>query len=315
MTLPCLAESNSEELINFVIKNPLIALLSVQLCANSIMTEDLSNLHKILKDPTRVKILQILENSSPLSCAELLSQSGITNTGRLNYHLKILGDLIFKDTGTGEYSLSERGRLAVEFLQKLQAASNGQENGLARLRIPKTPLDTNARAMQALLCVEIILVLSLNLFAYFTLPAVIPLHYQFDGQVLSSGPKYIFLLFAVLFNIPQVVFLLLSVARNNIAASPLSAVNFPSFHSRLPKVNYGRRGYWVNKYFSPILAFGSVVGLALIVLNSGIYESTISSTFLPASYIYGTIAVIAAGVIGLLIYMVGYATKLESDSG
>ena len=65
------------------------------------MSENLSNLHKILKDETRVRILEILENKASLSYGDLLSQSSITNTGRLNYHLKVLGDLISKDGETG----------------------------------------------------------------------------------------------------------------------------------------------------------------------------------------------------------------------
>jgi uncharacterized membrane protein len=40
---------------------------------------------------------------------------GISSTGKLNYHLKILGDLLSK-TDNGEYVLSERGRLASQLL-------------------------------------------------------------------------------------------------------------------------------------------------------------------------------------------------------
>ena len=75
------------------------------------ISEDLSRLHKILKDDTRVKTLELLNNRDSLSYSEQLSQSGITNTGRMNYHLKILGDLITKDEKIGNYSLSEKGKL------------------------------------------------------------------------------------------------------------------------------------------------------------------------------------------------------------
>ena len=39
----------------------------------------------------------------------------VTNTGRFNYHLKMLGDLIEKQAD-GRYSLTDRGRLAVQML-------------------------------------------------------------------------------------------------------------------------------------------------------------------------------------------------------
>jgi hypothetical protein len=279
------------------------------------MSENLSNLHKILKDGTRVRILEILENKTSLSYSDLLSQSGITNTGRLNYHLKVLGDLISKDGETGLYSLSEKGRLANEFLQKLNATSNGKESSFQSLKIPKTPFGRGARVFQLVLTLEVLLVLLVNLYAFFTLPTIIPLHYEFDGQILSSAPKFVFLIFAVLFNIPQTVFLLLSNARNSLASSPFSTINFPSFHLRLPKINYERRGYWVNRYFAPILAFGVVVGATMIALSLGIYMSALLAGFLSPVFIVGTVVVIAAAVVALIIYMRNYARELKADSG
>ena len=40
---------------------------------------------------------------------------GIGSTGTLNYHLKVLGDLLEK-TDSGQYRLSEKGKLASRFL-------------------------------------------------------------------------------------------------------------------------------------------------------------------------------------------------------
>jgi hypothetical protein len=64
---------------------------------------------------------------------------GITNTGKLNYHLKILGDLIKKDE-SGKYSLSEKGQLAVQVLQK----SVGKET--ERIPLPMTTSTFVSRA-------------------------------------------------------------------------------------------------------------------------------------------------------------------------
>jgi len=279
------------------------------------LSEDLSRLHKILKDNTRTKILEVLEQKAPLTYGELLEQSGITNTGRLNYHLKVLGDLVSKDGQTGKYGLSEKGRLAIDFLGKFRMASMGVSRQQQQVKIPRTPFEGSGKVLQILLGLEIVLVLIINLYAYFTLPSVIPLHYEFNGQILASGPNYIFLLFAGVFNIPQVVFLLLSGMRYSLVDSQFSAINFPSFQSHLPKINYERRGYWVNKYFSPILALGTVVGLIMIILTLGIYESTLSSQFLPPVYVIGTVAVVAAAVIALIVYMHGYLKGLVTDSG
>jgi hypothetical protein len=75
-----------------------------------------SSLHKILSDTTRRSILELLAEKEALGYTEIMTVLGVTNTGRLNYHLKVLGDLVSKDNG-GRYHLTERGQLAVNLLK------------------------------------------------------------------------------------------------------------------------------------------------------------------------------------------------------
>jgi predicted transcriptional regulator len=70
------------------------------------MGVDYSFLHKTLKDPTRRDILLHL-NKEPLPYTTLMNLTQVTNTGRFNYHLKALGDLIEK-LDDGRYRLTER---------------------------------------------------------------------------------------------------------------------------------------------------------------------------------------------------------------
>jgi Predicted transcriptional regulator len=77
---------------------------------------DWSSLHRILKDTTRRNILALLSEKDALSYTEILARLQITNTGRLNYHLKALGALISKDD-QGRYYLTERGKIAANMLQ------------------------------------------------------------------------------------------------------------------------------------------------------------------------------------------------------
>ena len=77
---------------------------------------DWSSLHKILSDVTRRSILDLLAEKETLSYTEILALLRVTNTGRLNYHLKVLGVLVSKDD-QGRYHLTERGKLAASLLR------------------------------------------------------------------------------------------------------------------------------------------------------------------------------------------------------
>jgi DNA-binding transcriptional ArsR family regulator len=80
------------------------------------MEADWSSLHKILSDTTRRSILELLSEKEYLTYTDMMTLLQITNTGRLNYHLKVLGNLISKDEG-GMYRLTEQGRQAADLLR------------------------------------------------------------------------------------------------------------------------------------------------------------------------------------------------------
>jgi predicted transcriptional regulator len=60
------------------------------------MNPETGSLNKILKDETRRKIILTLTDREILSYTELMETLLIANTGTLNYHLKVLGDLFEK---------------------------------------------------------------------------------------------------------------------------------------------------------------------------------------------------------------------------
>jgi hypothetical protein len=79
------------------------------------MSVDFGSLHSILKHPIRQKIMLTLLEKNELAYVDLMNLVQVKNTGKLNYHLKILGDLIEKG-GNGRYCLTEKGQLASQFL-------------------------------------------------------------------------------------------------------------------------------------------------------------------------------------------------------
>ena len=79
------------------------------------MSQGLASLHKILKDETRQKIITLLNEKGSLSYSDLMESSEVLSTGLLNYHLKVLGELLQKNE-KGQYMLSEKGQLAYKVL-------------------------------------------------------------------------------------------------------------------------------------------------------------------------------------------------------
>jgi DNA-binding transcriptional ArsR family regulator len=108
-------------LTKFFVKNPKIP----QPYLIAIMSSGIASLHKILKDETRSQILLLLSEKGGLSYTDLMDTLGIVSTGTLNYHLKVLGDLVAKNE-SGQYTLTERGKVASRLLLEFPEKSQSQ---------------------------------------------------------------------------------------------------------------------------------------------------------------------------------------------
>ncbi len=82
-----------------------------------------TSLYKALKDQMRKKIIIALSENDSLSYTDLMNILKIDSTGRLNYHLKIMHDLIAKKEN-GEYVLTEKGKLAWRLLSEFPDVDN-----------------------------------------------------------------------------------------------------------------------------------------------------------------------------------------------
>jgi len=90
------------------------------------MNSGLASLHKILKDETRSKAILLLNEKGAMSYTDLMDELGVVSTGLLNYHLKVLGDLVQKNDA-GQYSLTERGKLASRLLVEFPEGTDQME--------------------------------------------------------------------------------------------------------------------------------------------------------------------------------------------
>jgi DNA-binding transcriptional ArsR family regulator len=69
------------------------------------------SLHETLTDPNRRKIVSLLRENGSLSYTELMNRAGVRSSGQMNYHLKVLGDVLSVDE-RGQYSLTKKGVFA-----------------------------------------------------------------------------------------------------------------------------------------------------------------------------------------------------------
>jgi DNA-binding transcriptional ArsR family regulator len=152
------------------------------------MPADLGSLHRILKDPTRRRILSALNEKGPLAYVELLGLLEIEHTGKLNYHLKLLGDLVSKDE-SGRYNLTEKGKLAVQVTSKFQRVSS-QENQ-STLHVGRIGLG------------KLLLVLSIPLFIISFIPLSQDYWLASDVSVLFGVVTVMFLVFGMVFIFPR----------------------------------------------------------------------------------------------------------------
>jgi DNA-binding transcriptional ArsR family regulator len=89
------------------------------------MSSGIGSLHKILKDENRRKIVLLLQQKGSLSYTELMNKLKVVSTGKINYHLKILGNIVAKNE-EGKYVLTAKGLLASRFLTEFPDANNQQ---------------------------------------------------------------------------------------------------------------------------------------------------------------------------------------------
>ncbi len=70
-----------------------------------------ASLHKTLVDATRRKIVRLLRENGSLSYSELMTLAKVKSRGQMNYHIRILEDMLSTDE-KGQYSLNEKGIFA-----------------------------------------------------------------------------------------------------------------------------------------------------------------------------------------------------------
>ncbi len=89
-----------------------------------------ASLHEVLGDETRRKIVRLLRENGTLSYTELMKATKVRSSGKMNYHLKVLDNLLSTNE-KGQYSLTEKGIFAYTSLNSFQ-----NKRSLLRINTP-----------------------------------------------------------------------------------------------------------------------------------------------------------------------------------
>jgi predicted transcriptional regulator len=144
------------------------------------MDSGLQSLHKALKDEKRRKILNLL-NEGNLSYTNLINALNISNTGKLNYHLKVLGDLVAKNEN-GLYALTDKGKFAVTLITEVKEKKSQAQ--------AEAPFPRGYLVLASLFSVAVVAV-DFGLFLSGQIGAA-----QFSGYLLTAALAFVFLVAA-----------------------------------------------------------------------------------------------------------------------
>lgn len=145
--------------------------------------------------------------------------------------------------------------------------------------IPSAKMSPVANILVNVITAIIILMWAFALYAYFTLPDIIPTHFGIEGKPDDYGDKSTFLFLALIFCITPVIFLLLVKYRFVLINRYPYLINLPGFFLYIEKIEYQRRAYWYNKYFEIFLWLGVAISFYLFAIQLMIYKATIDKEF------------------------------------
>ena len=105
------------------------------------------NVHRLLKDDTRRRIIQFIGERGRVTYTDILRDLGIS-TGKLNYHLRLLAPLLDRGSDEQYYSLGDLGRNAFALLQGFKQIERANGNRQLLTRISWIALFTSPRSFR-----------------------------------------------------------------------------------------------------------------------------------------------------------------------
>jgi hypothetical protein len=188
---------------------------------------------------------------------------------------------------------------------------NGENN--VDMKVEPLPFTRRGRVYLWLLVLALGAIWLVSLYAFFTLPGEIPVHYGSSGTPTAYGGSVLFLLLPVVFSIVPVIFLVLARFRFVLINEYPYLLSLPAFYMNIGKVPAHKRTYWVNKYFELLSAIGAASGFFLLLLLLGIYRGALVGE-LP-SWFTMAVLIVPVGIAVPFVYALRTLSKKMSADG
>ncbi len=145
-------------------------------------------------------------------------------------------------------------------------------------QISPEPFGASAKIAMTVLIASIAAMWALAYYAFITLPDQIPAHFGLDGKPDRYGSKIEFLFIAPALTIGPAIILVISKYRFTLINKYPYLINIPAFYSNIYRIPEHRRGFWINRYFEAVLWLGAILGIYLLILEYGMFLSSVSGT-------------------------------------
>ncbi len=174
---------------------------------------------------------------------------------------------------------------------------------MAGVEVKEIPLGKTSEILLGLLSGSFAAIWGLAIYAYLSLPDEIPLHFDFNGNPISTSPKWMFLLIPLAFSPAPLLFLIMTKYRFAIIRKYPSILNVPPQVIEASNLTAEERGAIINRVFEAALILGAVLSFWLLVLEYLIFLAAISNRMPPLYISSALLSVIVIVLMYVYLYL------------
>ena len=175
------------------------------------------------------------------------------------------------------------------------------------------PLTPRGKFLATATIATTLLLWAVGIYAYRSLPAQIPVHFNASGTPDSYGSSLTFLILPAVFSVAPLIILLLVLFRFKLITRFPYVISLPAFYMYLHDLPVERRGVWINNYFELVMALGGEITVYLLVLLIGTYDGMLHG-HMPAWFLLFVVAFPIILLIPFFYALSRFSQKMKHES-